>query len=62
MLRSFVARSRAPARATIFSAGVATKQPSRVSNAADTRRSTVVRGSGAEAAPPAVDDSPPLPV
>ncbi|MPC09781.1 hypothetical protein E2C01_002399 [Portunus trituberculatus] len=52
---------KAPARATIFSAGVATKQPSSVSRAAETRRSTAVRGKGAEAAPPRVDDSLPLP-
>lgn len=57
---SLVARSRAPARATIFSAGVATKHPSSVSRADDTRRSTAVRGNGAEEDPPNADDSPPL--
>lgn len=56
-----MARSRAPARATIFSAGVATKHPSSVSRADDTRRSTAVRGRGAEEDPPNADDSPPLP-
>lgn len=58
---SLVARSRAPARATIFSAGVATKHPSSVSRAADTRRSTAVRGRGADEDPPKDDDSPALP-
>lgn len=60
-LSSLVARSSAPARATIFSAGVATKQPSKVSRAAETRRSTAVRGRGADAEPPLAVDSPPPP-
>lgn len=56
-----MAKSKAPARATIFSAGVATKQPSSVSRAADTRRSTAVKGSGVDAEPPLAADSPPPP-
>lgn len=59
---NLVASSSAPARATIFSAGVATKHPSRVSSAADTRRSTAVSGTGVVVVlPPADVDSEEVP-
>ena len=53
-----MARSKAPALATIFSAGVATKHPSKVSRAAETSLSIAVKGSGVlVVALPAAEDS-----